>query len=569
MGAPTAEDIIAALTYLPARGWAGPTITFSIPRAGSVWPEYPQRDSGWSEYFGNEPFKPEYGVLNSAQADVFRQAVATWQQFIAVRLVETDDVASPGQIRVAFTGIGRDIGGYAFVPPIRGQAAQPMDGDIWLDATFKPRSLVTGYDPTAGEWPIPVLLHEFGHALGLQHPYEGSVRLDSDYQDPRYTIMSQAFILGGGDVSPRFGIVSDGANGSRLTVSTTTLADTQPGIFDILALQSIYGANTETGAGDTTYAWAEGEAFWLSLYDAGGSDTIDLSRHLRASSIDLAPGHFSSVAIYTALQQTADWIARFPGFAGQISQTIDAQAASKRLYTGHDNLGIAFNTVIENVRAGAGDDTVTGNSAGNALDGGAGSDRIFGDVGADTITDSSGSNYLRGDEGDDSISGGANFDDINGNVGNDTASGGDSEDWVVGGKDNDSLSGGDGDDLVYGNIGNDTCDGGGSDDIVRGGQDNDVCLGGAGDDFVSGDKGADTMTGGAGADTFHTFGDAGLDRVTDFSQTQGDRVQVDPGTQYTVSQVGADTFIDMAGGGQMILVGVQMNSLTPGWILGA
>src|SRR6185436_2747390 len=143
------------------------------------------------------------------------------------------------------------------------------------------------------------------------------------------------------------------------------------------------------------------------------------------------------------------------------------------------------------------------------------------------------------------------------------------DDWVVGGKDNDLLFGDAGGDLVYGNIGADTCIGGAGNDIVRGGQDNDQVFGDAGNDFVSGDKGDDTMTGGAGADVFHTFGDAGLDRVTDFSLAQGDRVQLDPGTQFTVSQVGADTVIDMTGGGQMILVGVAMSTLTGSWIFGA
>jgi Ca2+-binding RTX toxin-like protein len=64
--------------------------------------------------------------------------------------------------------------------------------------------------------------------------------------------------------------------------------------------------------------------------------------------------------------------------------------------------------------------------------------------------------------------------------------------------------------------------------VVRGGQDDDIVRGGAGDDFVSGDRGADTVAGGSGADLFHTFGDAGLDRVTDFSLAEGDRVMLDP-----------------------------------------
>jgi Ca2+-binding RTX toxin-like protein len=90
--------------------------------------------------------------------------------------------------------------------------------------------------------------------------------------------------------------------------------------------------------------------------------------------------------------------------------------------------------------------------------------------------------------------------------------------------------------------------------------------GGAGKDWISGDRGADTMTGGAGADTFHTFSGAGLDRVLDFHISEGDRVQVDAGTHYTVSQVGADTVIDMGGGDQMVLVGVQMSALPPGTV---
>ncbi|OHB26912.1 MAG: hypothetical protein A2790_13720 [Phenylobacterium sp. RIFCSPHIGHO2_01_FULL_69_31] len=207
-----------------------------------------------------------------------------------------------------------------------------------------------------------------------------------------------------------------------------------------------------------------------------------------------------------------------------------------------------------------GADTITGSAAADVMRGYAGDDIIRG---------GEGTNYLRGDEGNDSIVGGTGFDDINGNMGNDTCVSGGGDDWVVGGRDNDSLAGGAGQNLVYGNLGADTCEGGDGNDVVRGGQDNDLINGGGGADYVSGDKGSDTVTGGAGADIFHTFGDAGVDRVTDFSLAEGDRVQVDPGTQYTVSQVGADTVISMTGGGQMTLVGVQMSSLTAGWIFGA
>ncbi|MET0274188.1 MAG: PQQ-dependent sugar dehydrogenase [Phenylobacterium sp.] len=173
---------------------------------------------------------------------------------------------------------------------------------------------------------------------------------------------------------------------------------------------------------------------------------------------------------------------------------------------------------------------------------------------------------LRGDEGDDRIYGGVGFDDMNGNMGNDTVVGGLGDDWVVGGQDNDNLDGGDGVDIVLGNMGDDWLAGWTGADLMRGGQGNDVLWGQDGADWLSGDRGDDTLNGGAGADVFHTFGEAGLDRVNDFSRAQGDRVQVDPGTTWTVSQVGADTVIDLSGGGRMILVGVQAASLTGEWI---
>ena len=188
--------------------------------------------------------------------------------------------------------------------------------------------------------------------------------------------------------------------------------------------------------------------------------------------------------------------------------------------------------------------------------------------GNDVIVGGGGQDFLRGDDGDDRIAGGADFDDVHGNMGNDTVSGGTGGDWVVGGKGDDVVYGDEGGDVLLGNLGADTCEGGVGDDVVRGGQDDDIVSGGAGDDFVSGDRGNDTISGGSGADRFHTFGEAGIDRVTDFNRGEGDRVELFAGTTFTLAQVGADTVINMTGGGQMILVGVSMSSLTGDWIVG-
>jgi len=106
--------------------------------------------------------------------------------------------------------------------------------------------------------------------------------------------------------------------------------------------------------------------------------------------------------------------------------------------------------------------------------------------------------------------------------------------------------------------------GGAGGDTLRGGQGDDVIVGGPGNDWISGDLGNDTLTGGGGADIFHAS--HGVDRVTDFNQDEGDRVLLDPGVAYVLTQVGPDAVLDLGQGDEMILAGVQAASLRPGWV---
>jgi Ca2+-binding RTX toxin-like protein len=205
--------------------------------------------------------------------------------------------------------------------------------------------------------------------------------------------------------------------------------------------------------------------------------------------------------------------------------------------------------------------------SGQVLTATAASPTVQGGAGDDTINGGPAADYLRGGQGDDVIFGGPAFDDINGNQGNDTIHGLGGGDWLVGGQGNDSIFGGGADDILLGNLGNDTLIGGnGAGDVLRGGQGDDSIAGGSGGDYISGDRGDDTVSGGGGADLFHSFSGAGTMRVLDFHSAEGDRVMLDPGNTYTAHQVGADTVIDINGGGQVTLVGVQLSSLSAGWI---
>lgn len=265
-----------------------------------------------------------------------------------------------------------------------------------------------------------------------------------------------------------------------------------------------------------------------------------------------------------------DELQRNDDFSGSLNSSITFTANySGQYFLDAGGFGDSVGTYRLSVSSGLPPPGGTSSGAGPASDnlpGSSGRDTISGLGGDDTIDGGAGDDYLRGNEGDDSLTGGSGFDDLHGNQGNDTVRGGEGPDWVVGGQSNDMLFGDAGDDVVYGNLGADTQDGGDGRDWVRGGQGNDSLRGGVGDDWMSGDLGDDTISGGAGADIFHTWGAAGIDRITDFSLAEGDRVQLDPQTSYTLTQVGADTVINMVGGAQMWLVGVNSSSLTGGWI---
>ena len=260
----------------------------------------------------------------------------------------------------------------------------------------------------------------------------------------------------------------------------------------------------------------------------------------------------------------------------------------------------------DTLSGGLGNDVLDGGKGADVMKGGAGDDRYYVENTGDVVSEYSNSghdtvvttlNYALGANVEDLIqvgthdyyaSGNAQDNHLTGNIGNNLFHGGDGNDVIDGGKGADKMYGGLGNDTFYvdniGDViveytgqGNDTVIstitytlGGAVENLTLGGTANingtgtsgdNMLMGNAGNNSLTGGKGHDTLTGGAGADTF-VFGLAsGADTVTDFSASQGDKIDLSAYTHGTVhsayiQQVGSDTRIDLGGGNVLILTGV-------------
>jgi serralysin len=291
-------------------------------------------------------------------------------------------------------------------------------------------------------------------------------------------------------------------------------------MYDIAALQKMYGANFSTNSGNSTYSWdpKTGEMFingvgqgvpvankiFLTIWDGGGSDTYDFSNYTTGVTVDLRPGQWStaSTAQLALLHYNGSKIA-----AGNIANSL--------LYNND------LRSLIEKAIGSSASDVLIGNAANNVLDGRAGTDTA--------VFSGARSQYQVTQLSDGSVSvvdlrsGAPDGSDIVWNVESFrfsdkqytlaevlTNSGSQTPPpsepvpqalTLTGTSANDTLNGAALDDILSGLGGADTLNGNGGADTLDGGSGNDKLYGGDGDDLLIGGSGGDRLDGGAGTDT--------------------------------------------------------------------
>ena len=379
----------------------------------------------------NNPFLGEgrgYTAFTEAQKAAARIAINNWDEIIAPEYQEVQmgpGVSGWAQNRAdiwlanTYTGPAQ---AWAYYPGESNQYRR-LASDVWIaDPRFNTSNLQL--DP--GFYGLQTLNHELGHSIGLSHPGDYNFGDDNDgdglpdpityegdafyYQDNnQYTIMSYFDLYEAGNNQVDW-------NFMRFVYPST------PMVHDVWVAQQIYGVETSTRTGNTTYGFnatsdVTNEAMRFevgdmasifTIWDAGGTDTLDLSGYYTPSVIDLREGAYSSaggwgsynpalagtdpslllkdtyLAIVNAYNAAEGFPNRLPAtydlyFGGTegVNEGIPWSQIMGFDYLMENNIGIAYGAVIENAKGGEGNDRINGNQAVNHFWGNGGADTFI------------------------------------------------------------------------------------------------------------------------------------------------------------------------------------------------
>jgi hypothetical protein len=325
-------------------------ITFSFNQ--TIPQEYYDYDDG-TLVDGWQPFSfKQEGIVRSIVDDINSKLGVTLKE-----------VSSDGDIRFNRVDMSDGIEGFAFLP----QNNYAVDGDVFLSSGDI-------------EYEYMTIAHELGHALGLEHPFEGDNILSYEYDDTNHTVMSYT---NNNNTIPTF---TD--RGSTIEVSYSYIYPLYYSLYDISTLHLLYGANLSSSSTDDTYTLKYSDNTIKTIYDSGGHDSIDLSDTMGATTLDMNSGSVNSVDYHTLEEIVELYQVDFNDqvYKNWIEQKVTNLYNQGDLYSGKNNLSIAVGTTIEDIKTGSGDDSIVDNEVDNSIITNSGNDSIYlGSGGSDSV----------------------------------------------------------------------------------------------------------------------------------------------------------------------------------------
>lgn len=327
--------------------WSGGTLTYSFPTLTT------QYEGGYSETGNNFSAAPE------ATKAAIRYAMNALSQYTNMVTSEVSG-STAADVRTAFSDAASPTA-YAYYP-----SNGTKGGDIWFSNAYPDYA-----NPTKGDYGWATVIHELGHALGLKHGHEtggpGNTAMQSAFDQMAYSVMTYRSYENG----PLTGYTNE-----QFGFAQTYM------MYDIAALQTMYGANFNTNSGNTTYTWNAstgemsidgvgqgapgGNRVFMTLWDGNGIDTYDFSNYATNLTVNLTPGSFSITS------------------ATQLANLGSGNYAPGNIFNALQYSG-DVRSLIENANGGSGNDTITGNAADNTLTGNGGNDTLTGGAGNDTL----------------------------------------------------------------------------------------------------------------------------------------------------------------------------------------
>ncbi|AUH34541.1 matrixin family metalloprotease [Paracoccus tegillarcae] len=492
-----------------------------------------------------------YRSMTGHQRGAVNKALDHYEAETGLVFVEVSDPEDASIKFLANRSTDDSATSWAYFPDTTTSNGDAYLGSVYATITFNPDMPET-LDWSAGGPLYTLIVHEIGHAVGLEHPHDGmdDVYLTASKDNHDHTIMSYNWEWEG-----------DATGRSRDTLAP----------LDLDALHYLYGEDADFSA-----TWNAAGGF-LVIAGTGGSDAFTAGR-----APSLLRGGAGNDRITGA--QFNDTL-----LGGVGDDRMDGGAGSDRLYA---------DAGADRVYGGGAADTLTGGNGADYLHGQQGNDLIYGDewgdtligaMGDDKVYGGAGNDLLTGDSGDDSLFGNIHHDTLRGGAGDDRLWGEQGADVLYGGDGHDSMFGGYDDDWLFGEFGDDLLDGGGGADALFGGDGYDRLLGRAGHDSLTGGNGSDILDGGDGRDRLNgqagndilrggsaadvfVFGNgSGMDRIVDW---QNGVDQIDLGgvngfddfsnVSDSARQNGDNVIIDLTGSSRIVIENAQLWQLDEG-----
>jgi serralysin len=344
---------------LTGRYWTDSTVTYSFPQTNSEYSASYQNSTPTNN-FQVATYNQIQAVSFALDIDLGPAAASGFsvEGFTNLNIAYT--TATKANIRVANSDTPNTA--FAYYPGTGYDEA----GDVWLGSAYDSDPAYSLKTPVAGNYAWLTMIHELGHALGLEHSHENP-STPSAYDHMQYTVMSYRAY----ENAPLTGYGNEQWGFAQSFM-----------MYDIAALQHMYGADYTTNSGNTVYKWdpnsgdtlvngqvaidAGGNRIFATIWDGGGIDTYDLSAYTTNLNIDLRPGQYSKFSDV------------------QLSNLGSGNYADGNIYN-----ALLYNgdvrSLIENIIAGSGNDNIIGNAADNTITTGGGNDFIDGKEGNDTV----------------------------------------------------------------------------------------------------------------------------------------------------------------------------------------